>query len=171
MCEWRCFDVDRHDEQPATRTPACSRSTSSPTSTPIRRDRKTTLYPNFPVNYLKLDKVPGPDDDWSPILNALRNGDFFVTTGEILIKDYTVDGAGDQADDRRRRRVDVPLAFVEVVWGDGKKVDRQIIPATDLGRVRHQALRDSVRRHRASRGCASRCGIRRATARSSSRSG
>ena len=22
MCEWRCFDVDRHDEQPATRTPA-----------------------------------------------------------------------------------------------------------------------------------------------------
>ena len=24
------------------------------------------LYPNFPVNYLKLDKVPGPDEDWSP---------------------------------------------------------------------------------------------------------
>ena len=25
-----------------------------------------------------------------------------------------------------------PLEFVEVVWGDGKKIDRQIIPATDL---------------------------------------
>ena len=24
-------------------------------------------------------------------------------------------------------------AFVEVVWGDGKKIDRQVIPATDLG--------------------------------------
>ena len=26
-----------------------------------------------------------------------------------------------------------PLSFVEVVWGDGKKIDRQIISATDLG--------------------------------------
>jgi hypothetical protein len=26
-----------------------------------------------------------------------------------------------------------PLNFVEVVWGDGKKVERQVIPATDLG--------------------------------------
>jgi hypothetical protein len=25
-----------------------------------------------------------------------------------------------------------PLEFVEVVWGDGKKTDRQILPATDL---------------------------------------
>ena len=25
-----------------------------------------------------------------------------------------------------------PLEFVEVVWGDGQKTDRQIIPATDL---------------------------------------
>ncbi len=26
-----------------------------------------------------------------------------------------------------------PLSFVEVVWGDGKKIDRQIISATDSG--------------------------------------
>ena len=26
-----------------------------------------------------------------------------------------------------------PLEFVEVVWGDGTKVDRQIISATDVG--------------------------------------
>ena len=26
-----------------------------------------------------------------------------------------------------------PLSFVEVVWGDGKKIDRQVISATDLG--------------------------------------
>ncbi len=25
-----------------------------------------------------------------------------------------------------------PLSFLEIVWGDGTKVDRQIIPATDL---------------------------------------
>ena len=91
------------------------------------------LYPNFPVNYLKLDKVPAPDEDWSPVLKALRNGEYFVSTGEILIKDYKVDGAAD----RRTIMADVewtyPLSFVEVVWGDGTKVDRQIISATDLG--------------------------------------
>jgi hypothetical protein len=89
------------------------------------------LYPNFPVNYLKMDKLPGPDEDWSPVLTSLRNGDFFVTTGEILIRNYTVEGAGD----RRTVNADVewtfPLAFAEVVWGDGKTIDRQIIRATD----------------------------------------
>jgi hypothetical protein len=26
-----------------------------------------------------------------------------------------------------------PLSFVEVVWGEGKKIDRQIVSVTDLG--------------------------------------
>src|SRR5262249_61882608 len=54
------------------------------------------LYPNFPVDYLRLDRVPGPEEDWSPILKAMRNGDFFVTTGEVLIKSYKVEGTGNQ---------------------------------------------------------------------------
>jgi hypothetical protein len=90
------------------------------------------LFPGFPVNYLKLDRVPGPDEDWSPILQALRKGDFFVTTGEIFIRNYAVQGTSAQ----RTIVADVdwtfPLEFVEVVWGDGKTVDRQIIRATDL---------------------------------------
>jgi hypothetical protein len=90
------------------------------------------LYPQYQVAYLKLDRLPGPDDDWSPILRCIRDGNFFVTTGEILIRDYAVEGSGSQ----RTITVDVewtfPLEFVEVVWGDGKKIDRQIIPATDL---------------------------------------
>src|SRR5204862_7373096 len=55
-----------------------------------------------------------------------------VTTGEILIRNYSVAGTGSQ----RTIAADVdwtfPLNFVEVVWGDGKKVDRQVISATDL---------------------------------------
>jgi hypothetical protein len=90
------------------------------------------LYPNFPVNYLKLDRVPGPDEEWSPILKALRTGSFFVTTGEILIKSYAVEGTGSQRTIAADVEWTFPLAFVEVVWGDGSKVDRQIISATDL---------------------------------------
>lgn len=88
-------------------------------------------YPHLYVNYVKLDRLPRYDEDWSPILQAMRRGDFFVTSGEVLLRDFTVAGAGA----RRRLTVDVewtfPLEFVEVIWGDGNTTGRQIIPASD----------------------------------------
>src|SRR5207248_9963524 len=83
-------------------------------------------------NYLKIDRTPRPEDDYSPILKALRDGNFCVTTGEILIRNYSVAGTGNQ----RTVTTDVdwtfPLNFVEVVWSDGRKIGRQTISATDL---------------------------------------
>jgi hypothetical protein len=90
------------------------------------------LYSGYQVAYLKLDRVPGPAEDWTPVLNAMSEGNFFVTTGEILVKNFAVRGAGS----KRTIVADVdwtfPLDFVELVWGDGKTVDRQIISAKDL---------------------------------------
>jgi hypothetical protein len=90
------------------------------------------LYSGYQTAYLKLDRVPGPEEDWSPVLKVMHEGNFFVTTGEILIKNFAVEGSGN----KRTVTADVdwtfPLEFVEVVWGDGKKIDRQIISATDL---------------------------------------
>ena len=81
---------------------------------------------------MKLDKVPGPEEDWTPMLNVMHEGNFFVTTGEIFVKNFAVEGTGN----KRTVTADVdwtfPLEFVEVVWGDGKTIDRQVIPATDL---------------------------------------
>jgi hypothetical protein len=55
-----------------------------------------------------------------------------VTSGEVLIPSYAVEGSGS----RRTIVADVqwtfPLEFVEVVWGDGQHTDRQIISATGL---------------------------------------
>ena len=48
-------------------------------------DRTHELYAHMNVNYLQLDTMPRYDDDWSPILDALRAGRFFVTTGEVLL--------------------------------------------------------------------------------------
>ena len=97
-----------------------------------RKSPEDDLYANFPVNYLKIDTVPGPDQDWSPVLKAMRDGNFFVTTGEILIKNYAVSGSGN----RRTITADVewtfPMAFMEVVTGDGKTVTKQALSATDL---------------------------------------
>ena len=89
------------------------------------------IYPNVPVNYLRLDRVPLPDEDWTPILDALRAGDFFVTTGQILITDYAVAGSGDARTITADLEWTFPLEFVEVVWGDGERVGREIVRATD----------------------------------------
>lgn len=131
LCEWRCFDAADTMNNLYAHTGLQPKYVIADIDT-YQKGPEDDLYPNFPVNYLKLERTPGPDDDWSPVLAALRKGDFFVTTGEILIPRYSVDGSGD----RRIVSADVewtfPLSFVEVVWGDGSTIDRQIISATDL---------------------------------------
>ena len=78
--------------------------------------------------------MPGPDEDWTPILKAMRDGDFFVTHRRNPDQELHVGGH------RRPSGQSTPTSsgrsrssFVEVVWGDGKTIDRQIIPATELG--------------------------------------
>jgi hypothetical protein len=89
------------------------------------------IYASSPVTYVKLASLPPPDNT-APIIDALMRGDSFVTSGEVLIPSWTVGGSGN----RRTIVADVewtcPLAFVEVIWGDGVKSDRQIVPAADL---------------------------------------
>lgn len=132
MCEWRCFDVVDTMNNLYANTGARPKLIVADIDT-YRKGPEDDTYANFPVNYLKIDKTPGPDDDVTPVMKALRDGDFFVTTGEILITNYAVSGAGDKRTIAADLEWTFPLNFVEVVWGDGKKIDRQIIPAKDLG--------------------------------------
>jgi hypothetical protein len=130
MCEHRCFDaIDKMNNHfsgsglmPKYLIADCDTYHKFPGD---------DIYPNVPVNYLRLDRVPGPDEDWTPILDALRGGDYFVTTGQVLITDYTVEGSGDERTIAADLEWTFPLEFVEVVWGDGESIDREIIRATD----------------------------------------
>ena len=89
------------------------------------------FYANNPVSYIKVEGQPGIDN-WKPVIDAMMKGDYFVTSGEVLIPSYSVSGSGA----RRTISADVewtfPLEFAEVVWGDGQKTDRQILPLTGL---------------------------------------
>jgi hypothetical protein len=89
-------------------------------------------YPQLIVNYVKLDRVPKFDEDWSPILRAMRAGDFFVTSGEVLFGKYGIEGTGAQLVFSAEVEWTFPLEFVELVWGDGQTTGRQVISATDL---------------------------------------
>ncbi|HEY3091694.1 MAG TPA: hypothetical protein VGJ52_01300 [Vicinamibacterales bacterium] len=88
------------------------------------------VYGFQPINYLKLDAVPTPDDT-SSIIKVLQRGDYFISTGEVLIPSYSVQGAGSQKKIVADVEWTFPLDFVEVVWGDGQRTDRQIISTTD----------------------------------------
>ena len=61
----------------------------------------------------------------------MRAGDFFVTTGEVLISRCSVEGRGRNREVVAEVEWTFPLEFVEIVWGDGWRIDRKVLPATD----------------------------------------
>lgn len=151
LCEYRClglFDemtnwyVDR--AMPLKHMQAISESRSD---IGVRgKPPYDATYANGPVNYVKLDRLPTVDD-MSTIINAMKRGDYFVTSGEVLISNYEVEGTGNQRTISADVEWTYPLNFVEVVWGDGKKTDRQIISTTDLpafGKKRFQIPFDAT---------------------------
>jgi hypothetical protein len=104
------------------------------------------LYGDFNINYVKLDRVPA-FGDWTRITAALRSGDFFVTTGEVLIPKWSVEGEGKDKAILADVEWTFPLEFIEVVWGDGVQVGRTIVPATSqppFGSHRFQIPFDST---------------------------
>jgi hypothetical protein len=80
------------------------------------------MYAHMNVNYLKLPGLPSFTDGWQPILDVLRKGDFFSTTGEVLIPWFRV-GAGVSF----KVRWTFPLNFAEIISGDGEHIYRDRI--------------------------------------------
>jgi hypothetical protein len=114
-------------------------------------DHTHELYAHMNVNYVQLDRLPRFDDGWQPVLDVLRNGRFFVTTGEILIPRFAVGGkgsgdvlkqsAGSQPQLEAELRWTFPLSFAEVISGDGRQVYRERIDLTDTASFGSRTLR------------------------------
>ena len=88
--------------------------------------------PQLVVNYVKLDRVPKFDEGWSPLLKTLRAGDYFVTSGEVLLRNSSVAGTGAKRTYNAEVEWTFPPEFAELVWSDGKTVDRQIIRLNEM---------------------------------------
>lgn len=99
------------------------------------------IYGHLNVNYLQLEELPKFEEGWQPVLDAMENGKFFATTGEVLLPAFTVNGkqSGEVLKLTGRGNVEVtleidwtfPLNFVEIISGDGSKVYRQNISLKD----------------------------------------
>jgi len=95
------------------------------------------MYGHMNVNYLQMDTLPAYDNGWQPVLDVMKNGKFFTTTGEVLLPSFTVNGKGagettqagpdGKATILLSARWTFPLGFAEIISGDGRQVYRERI--------------------------------------------
>lgn len=95
------------------------------------------LYAHLNINYIELDRLPKFEEGWQPVLDALSNGKFFVSTGEVLLPRFQVNGkrSGETATLGKNGNATIdlevdwtfPLNFAEIISGDGSKVYREKI--------------------------------------------
>lgn len=91
-------------------------------------DRTHEIYGHMNINYVRTDTRPTVED-WSPVLRALRAGDFFTTTGEVLIHSFEVKDGKAAAE----LEWTFPLSQVEIVTSDGKASTRRTFPLEFTG--------------------------------------
>lgn len=103
-------------------------------------DRTHELYGHMNINYLKLDRVP-EFGDASAVGEALRRGDYFITTGEVLLHDYRLDRKVDEVSGELDISWTLPLNFYEIVWGDGVETHRTRIPLARTGQFGREKFR------------------------------
>jgi hypothetical protein len=126
MCEQRCFGVndDMSNWAPKPKFMLAEGDT-------YMKVPSDETYPLLAINYLKLDKVPAYNESWAPVVEGIRAGNFFGTTGEILFHNWGIEGSGAKSVYTASIEYTFPLEFAELVWSDGTKVDRQIVRLTD----------------------------------------
>ena len=119
----------------------------------FKLDHTHELYGHMNVNYIRLDpdRLPRFSDGWRSVLDSLRLGQFFVTTGEVAIPEFQVNGkpsgsgvvlkTGEKVDVRADLSWTFPLRFVELISGGGAKVFRERIDCSDTGAFEQRSMR------------------------------
>ena len=95
-------------------------------------DHTHEVYAHMNVNYIKAASLPD-FDSYGELFAPLRRGDFFVTTGEVLLPSWSIGGSEDQIEVSVQVRGTFPLQFAEVVWGDGNGTQREVFDLSTTG--------------------------------------
>ena len=64
MCEWRCFDAIDTMNNMYANTGLRPKYLIADVDT-YRKGPEDDIYPGHPINYVKLDRLPGPTEDWT----------------------------------------------------------------------------------------------------------
>ncbi|MBQ1377518.1 MAG: hypothetical protein IIY77_06070 [Lachnospiraceae bacterium] len=90
------------------------------------REEDWEVYSLTNCTYVQLDHVPS-SDNWEELIDALREGRHFYSTGEILLEESRIEdgkAAGTFS-------WTFPLSYAECVYSDGEIVSKQRISLTD----------------------------------------
>ena len=94
-------------------------------------DHTHELYAHMNINYVKLDRLP-EFERWGDALAPLARGDYFTTTGEVLLPRVDLSrSTADHVVANVEARWTFPLRFAEIVWGDGHTTHRETIPLSE----------------------------------------
>ena len=102
-------------------------------------DSTHELYGHLNLNYVRLPALP-TYDNYGQILDAVAKGDSFISTGEIVIPDAKLVGAGDSITASVTVDYTFPLRIAEIVWGDGSATYRKIIPLEQTREFGHSTF-------------------------------
>jgi hypothetical protein len=100
-------------------------------------DSTHELYGHMNLNYLRLPAVPTPGH-WADALAAVAKGDYFTTTGEVLLPGAALSASGDHLTAKASVSWTFPLRVAEIVWGDGNQTHTHSIPLTDTKEFGHK---------------------------------
>jgi len=94
-------------------------------------DQTHELYAHMNINYIKLDRLPS-FDRWGDALEPLARGDFFTTTGEVLLPRVDLSkSTSNEVVATVDAQWTFPLRFAEIVWSDGTATRRETIALAD----------------------------------------
>ncbi|MFT3935881.1 MAG: hypothetical protein QM726_19790 [Chitinophagaceae bacterium] len=115
------------------------------------------MYAHLNVNYLQLKELPQYKNGWQPVLDALQQGQFFSTTGEILIPSFTINNkASGQTALLSKNGMDAvsyqlnwtfPLNYAEIISGDGVKVYRDQVNLNNTAAFGNKVFKQQLNLH------------------------
>ncbi|HEY3836935.1 MAG TPA: hypothetical protein VGL72_10205, partial [Bryobacteraceae bacterium] len=84
-------------------------------------DHTSEIYAHMNANYVRMNELPD-FDHYGRMLEAVTRGDYFISMGQVLLPEVEISKAS-PSEIKAKARVQwtFPLAFGEIVWGDGKE--------------------------------------------------
>jgi hypothetical protein len=99
-------------------------------------DSTHELYGHLNINYVHLPSLPSYEH-YGDLLDAAAKGDGFISTGEVLIPDAKLSGAGEVVTATVTVDYTFPLRMAEIVWGDGSTIHHKIVPLEETREFGH----------------------------------
>jgi hypothetical protein len=90
-------------------------------------DTTHELYGHMNINYVRLPGLPA-FDNYGQLLDAVARGEYFMSTGEVLIPTVKWNTDGDHVQAHVAATYTFPLNMAEIVWGDGTRTERRVFP-------------------------------------------